>query len=255
MITHQSLSGRTAVISGGTAELARECAFALGRYGANVVAGVTEDRGSRFEREAGKNSTAGRVQFVCQRASDLGGESDFWSEAFSALGKVDILVLAAERIDSPAAPERREEIPVEFEARSHYSRGLLRRAEPELRRSHGSVILVVPESGPISLNGPNGSSLDEAVAVAASRGLASELAPEVRINTVVFGPLGLEPPSEESVLGEAKVIHRIPRGRLGRHEDVAEAVAFLASDGARFITGETLFVDGGHRLYWTMGAA
>lgn len=48
--------------------------------------------------------------------------------------------------------------------------------------------------------------------------------------------------------GEARYIAQVPLGRLGRPDDIAAAIAFLASDGAGFITGQTLFVDGGASL-------
>ncbi len=57
----------------------------------------------------------------------------------------------------------------------------------------------------------------------------------------------------DSPRGRAGIERTTPRGRWGEPEDVAAAVLFLASEGARFITGETLVVDGGEQLAWRVG--
>jgi NAD(P)-dependent dehydrogenase (short-subunit alcohol dehydrogenase family) len=74
----------------------------------------------------------------------------------------------------------------------------------------------------------------------------------IRVNTVVPGPVetpglkGLAPSGQEQALLDAQASH-VPMGRVGRPEEVAAAVLFLASDESSFMTGTELFVDGGER--------
>jgi 3-oxoacyl-[acyl-carrier protein] reductase len=81
--------------------------------------------------------------------------------------------------------------------------------------------------------------------VAFARSLAAELAPSIRVNVVSPGPI--ESPMVEPLMAHrgAQIVSQTPLGRLGRPEEVARAVAFLASDWASYITGEALQVNGG----------
>lgn len=85
------------------------------------------------------------------------------------------------------------------------------------------------------------------------RTLAAELVDRgIRVNTVIPGPVetpglkGLAPSGQEQALLDAEA-SRVPMGRVGRPEEIAAAVLFLASDGSSFMTGTEMFVDGGER--------
>ena len=88
--------------------------------------------------------------------------------------------------------------------------------------------------------------------IAMTRSWATELAPTgITVNAVAPGPVETElfrannPSGSE---GEKRYLDSIPMGRLGKPEEIAAAIAFLAADDAAFITGQTLFVDGGGSL-------
>jgi pteridine reductase len=83
---------------------------------------------------------------------------------------------------------------------------------------------------------------------AATRVLALELAPQVRVNAVA--PSGILWPSDDSVdaAGKRRHLQRVPLQRLGGEEAIAQAVLYLASSAAAFVTGTTLSVDGGEGL-------
>jgi pteridine reductase len=83
---------------------------------------------------------------------------------------------------------------------------------------------------------------------AATRVLALELAPQVRVNAVA--PSGILWPSDDSVdaAGKRRHLQRVPLRQLGGEESIAQAVLYLASPAAAFVTGTTLSVDGGEGL-------
>jgi 3-oxoacyl-[acyl-carrier protein] reductase len=115
-----------------------------------------------------------------------------------------------------------------------------------LRQHSGAVINI---SSIVGLSGYRGLSVYGATKAALdgfTRGLARELGPVgITVNSIAPGYLRTEMSHglDEDQLGQ--IVRRTPAGRLGKLADVASAAVFLASPGARFITGHTLVVDGG----------
>jgi len=81
--------------------------------------------------------------------------------------------------------------------------------------------------------------------IAATRSWAVELAPRVRVNSVAPGYFESDMVKDMTEQDRQRIARRTPLGRLARIEDVANAVQFLASEQASFITGQTIVVDGG----------
>ncbi|AEV74391.1 dehydrogenase of unknown specificity, short-chain alcohol dehydrogenase like protein [Mycolicibacterium rhodesiae NBB3] len=122
-----------------------------------------------------------------------------------------------------------------------------------LLNSGASIVL----TGSTSAYGGNPGMAVYAASKAAIRSLGRTLAAEladknIRVNTVVPGPVetpglkGLAPSGQEQALLNAEAA-RVPMGRVGRPEEIAAAVLFLASDESSFMTGSEVFVDGGER--------
>ena len=124
-------------------------------------------------------------------------------------------------------------------------------ATPLLRQAHGSIVTIASYQGLRSGRDSFPYSVSKGGVLALTRSLAVELAPEVRVNAIIPGQI-------ESVRTESyfqkfrepatafqRVLQTFPLRRLGRPEDVANAVRFLASSDAAWITGTFLTVDGG----------
>ncbi|WP_030775654.1 SDR family oxidoreductase [Streptomyces sp. NRRL S-920] len=90
--------------------------------------------------------------------------------------------------------------------------------------------------------------VSKAALIHLTKQLALELGPKVRVNAIAPGVVRTRLAEALWQENEARVAAATPLGRIGEPEDLAEAVAFLAGDGARWITGETLVVDGGQLL-------
>ncbi|MCZ7661729.1 MAG: SDR family oxidoreductase [Thermoleophilia bacterium] len=126
-------------------------------------------------------------------------------------------------------------------------------AIPWLRRTRGTIVNVTSESGFAGTAGEVPYSAAKAGLTAVTKALARELARDgIRVNAVSPGPIQtgmLEDLTggdlEASRVRVDKMVRAIPMRRLGRPEEIADAVAFLASDRSSFVTGQTIHVAGG----------
>lgn len=119
-------------------------------------------------------------------------------------------------------------------------------ALPELRRNPGASVVNTCSTGAVR---PFPQHAAYGAAKWGLRGLtqilAAELAPAVRVNAVLPGPVATPMLDPET---QSRLATRIPAGRLGQPADIADAVGFLVSEQASFITGAELVVDGGQSL-------
>lgn len=124
---------------------------------------------------------------------------------------------------------------------------LLRALTPGMvSRRKGAVVAVSSMWGRAGASCEAAYSASKAALIGLTRALAKELGPSgVRVNCVAPGVIDTRMMDEHSPETKAALAEETPLGRLGTPEDVARAVAFLLSDDAAFITGQTLGVDGG----------
>jgi NAD(P)-dependent dehydrogenase (short-subunit alcohol dehydrogenase family) len=243
--------GRGVVVSGGSRGIGRAIALGAARLGADVVIqyrvhevparGVVEEihrlgrRGWAVPGEAAHRSDA---QHLIRRAEE-------------SLGSIH-LVVANAGVDGSGPLDATTEVSWRrtMETDLYGPFALIQAAAPALRNTGGNAVVVASVSGLSASPDSVDYSSAKAGAIAMVRSMALALAPGTRVNAVA--PSWIEtdmtatwhatPASREAIR------RQIPLGRWGTPEDVAEAVLFLASDEARFITGETLVVDGGDSL-------
>lgn len=125
---------------------------------------------------------------------------------------------------------------------------LAQAAAPHLRRTHGAIVNVVDIHAERPLAGFPVYTAAKAALAAITRGLAIELAPEVRVNGVSPGAILWPESGDDFPAAErSRILAQTPLGRLGSPEDIAGAVKWLLFD-APFVTGQILAVDGGRSL-------
>ena len=236
-----SLDGKTVVIVGGTSGIGLASAAACSAAGARVViAGRSEQR-----LDAARRAVEGPIE---ARRLDMTDDASI-EALFGELGPLDHLVITA----SGAALGRFLEIDT-AEARRFFDSkfwgpyAVARRAAPQIRPA-GSITFFSGAAGSRASPGFSCGSAINAAVEALSRTLSVELAP-VRVNTV--SPGLVDTPIWHSIVSSserdalfADTAAKLPAGRIGRPEEIADAVLFLIRNA--YTTGTTLFVDGGYR--------
>jgi NAD(P)-dependent dehydrogenase (short-subunit alcohol dehydrogenase family) len=217
--------------------------------GAKVVIGdVLEKEGHQVEAEI--NESGGECLFVPLDVTDEADWESAVATAVSQFGKLDILVNNAGILRSERVEETTSEVwdlVMEVNAKGVFLG--TKTAIPELRKAGGGSIVNISSS--LALVGSSGSS-----AYAASKGAvriftksaAVQYAKDgIRVNSVHPGLV--ESPMTEEFLSNVAThqgrLNMYPLGRLGRPEDIAWGVLFLASDESSFVTGSELVIDGG----------
>ena len=164
-----------------------------------------------------------------------------------AAGRLDLLVNNAASFERGALAERgdadlRRVLEVNLVAPVALARGLA----PALRAARGSVVNLIDVAGYQPWRGYLDHCTAKAGLAMATRALALELAPEVRVNGVAPGTVAWPEEDERFAEGSparASILRAIPLGRIGEPADIARTAVFLAQ--SPFITGQTIVVDGG----------
>lgn len=130
---------------------------------------------------------------------------------------------------------------------------------PMAARKKGAIVNVGSIAGLVGLPRRNAYGAAKAGVISLTRALASEWAPSgIRVNAVAPGYIAtpmVQGLIERGTVVSARLCRRIPMGRLGTPQDVADPILFLASDAARYVTGATLSVDGGWAAFGDAGNA
>jgi 3-oxoacyl-[acyl-carrier protein] reductase len=238
------LQGKIALVTGATRGIGRAIALELARRGATVVGTATSEAGAKSVQEAlAPLGGRGVVLNVTDAAA-----CDALIDELSKQGGPNILVNNAGITRDGLAMRMKDDdwsavIDTNLSAVFRLSRGVMR---PMMKARWGRIINVTSVVGASGNAGQANYAAAKAGVAGMARALARELGSRaVTVNCVAPGFIDTD---MTRVLGEdqtAALIQQIPLGHLGQPEDIAHAVAFLASPQAGYITGTTLHVNGG----------
>ena len=241
------LAGAAVIVTGGGHGIGRACAARLAEEGAHIAV-ADLDQSAAQQVATGLTPRDRHHMAVWLDVTDLSSVERAFAEAVSGLGGIDILInVAGGDTYHGTFEETTDEVWV-----SMIELNLLgvvrccRAAIPHLRRSARSPAIVnVSSVNALAALGSEPYSSAKAGIGALTINLAASLAADgIRVNTVA--PATIRTRNWEGQEGGAdRLRHLYPLGRVGEPEDVAGAVAFLASSDASWITGHTLPIDGG----------
>jgi meso-butanediol dehydrogenase / (S,S)-butanediol dehydrogenase / diacetyl reductase len=240
-------AGAAVVVTGGAHGIGRACASRLAEEGAQVaVADLDQDAAQQVAK--GLTHEARRHLAVWLDVTDVSSVEQAFADATFGLGGIDIVVnVAGGDTDHGRFEETKDEVWVRMlELNLLGVVRCCRAAIAHLRRSTKSPAIVnVSSINALTALGSEPYSSAKAGIGALTINLAASLAPDgIRVNTVA--PATIRTRNWDRQEGGAdRLRHLYPLGRVGEPEDVAAAVAFLASSDAAWITGHTLPVDGG----------
>lgn len=241
-----NLNGKTALVTGASRGIGRAIALRLAEDGANVAVIYA---GSADKAEAVVNEiTALGVNAKAYRCNvaDSAAVNETVKAVTNDLGKIDILVNnAGITRDGLMLRMKDEDFDAVLDTNLKGAFNMIRACYSGfIRKKSGRIINISSVSGIMGNAGQANYSASKAGAIGLTKSVARELASRgITCNAVAPGFIQTD--MTENLGDNNPLLNSIPLGRMGKPEDIAAAVAFLASDSAAYITGEVLKVDGG----------
>jgi 3-oxoacyl-[acyl-carrier protein] reductase len=237
------LAGRVALVTGGTRGIGLATVRALAEAGATVV--LTGRDEARAKEAA---SAAGAAAGLALDVTDAKAVSSLVRGVAKEHGKLDIVVANAGIMEDALLGMIREEL-VDTTLSTNVA-GTLHTvqaaARAMMRKKTGSIVVLASIVGVYGSAGQTVYAASKAAVANIARSAAKELGRSgIRVNAVAPGVIETDLTAGLSEDAKAENAGKTPLGRLGRAEDVANAIRFLVSDEASFITGQVLGVDGG----------
>jgi len=242
------LEGKIALVTGASRGIGRQIALTLGAKGAAVIVNYN---GSAAKAEDVVNeikAAGGKAEAVQCNVAEFESCGSMLAEVVEKYGRLDILVnnagitrdnllMKMSEVDFDAVINTN--LKGVFNCIKHISRQML-------KQRAGRIINISSVSGVLGNAGQANYCAAKAGVIGLTKSAARELASRgITVNAVAPGFIVTDMTDVLSDSVKASIIEQIPMKKLGETADIAEAVAFLASDEAKYITGQVLSIDGG----------
>lgn len=245
------LQGKIAVVTGASKGIGRSIALELARQGADVVLAARNK--SQLDEVALEIEKIGRrVKAVSVDVTSKEQIDGLMQNVVPQFGGVDIFVNnAGVTVMKRFVDTLPEDVDRIFDTNLRGAIFFLQNAARQMisQKRGGSIIIVTSINALAPLPSQAFYSSTKAALEALMRCLAADLARDgIRVNSVAPGAIATDMNSHfnDEVIG--RLLPKIPLGRVGKPDDIAEVAAFLASEAARYITGSTIVADGGYLL-------
>ncbi len=242
------LKGKVAIVTGGSRGIGRAVCVKLAALGADIAFSYAGNEAAAQETKAALEGLG--VKVLAMRADVSSGEAVdvFFAKVLEDFGKIDILVNNA-GVTKDGLAMRMKEADFDRVVDTNLKGAFLcckAAARPMMKQRSGRMINL---ASVVALRGNAGQAnycASKAGVIGLTKSLAKELGGRgITVNAIAPGLIETDMTAVLPAENKAAMLATIPLARAGRPEDVAEAAAFLAGDGAAYITGQVLRVDGG----------
>ncbi|WP_307845911.1 SDR family oxidoreductase [Saccharomonospora sp. NB11] len=243
---------RVALVTGASRGLGAAISTALAADGLAVAVNFARDKTAADRVRADITAAGGRAELFQADVTDEAEVDALYDAVVAEFGRIDVLVLNATGPQPELALEdlqwRDMLDQLEFFVKSPLL--LAKKVVPDMRRrGWGRIVHVGSEVVELGVPFSSAYVAAKGAQLGLTRSWARELAPHgITVNLVAPGWIPTERHVDSTDEEKAAYARGVPLGRLGRPEDVAEAVAYLASERARFVTGQRIAVNGGNTL-------
>ena len=242
------LTGKVALVTGGSRGIGRATAIALAKQGAHVVVNYVkgEEEARRVVSEI--EAAGGKAEALGFDVANMQATEDAITALAKRLGRLDIVVAnAGIAIDGLVVRVKEEEIDRTLAVNVKGAIGCAKGALKTMMRARaGRIVFLSSIVGEMGNGGQAVYSASKAALIGLTKTLAREYASRnITVNVVTPGFIETDMTSAMNEDARKGMLSAIPLGRTGKPEDIAAAIVFLCSDEASYITGETLRVNGG----------
>ena len=243
-----SLEGKTALVTGASGGIGSAIAKALAAQGARLaLSGSNGDKLRAFREQLQDEVGGDHVEITCDLSNATSVE-ELVPATIDTLGKIDILVNNAGITRDNLAMRMKDDewdqvIRINLEAAFRLMRAA---ARPMMKARHGRIVSITSVVGATGNPGQMNYTAAKAGLTGMSKSLAQELASRgITVNCVAPGFIRTAMTDALDDKQKEAINARIPAGRMGEGDEIGAAVAYLASDEAAYVTGQTLHVNGG----------
>ena len=243
-----SLAGKVAVVTGGSRGIGRAISLQLAKMGAKIVINYVSRPEAAEETKARIEAMGGECVLVKFDVAKTAEVLDAFKQITTEYGRVDILVCNAGITRDGLLATMKEAdwdqvMAVNLKGAFNCIKAGCR---PMMKQRWGRIIIITSVVGFAGNAGQANYSASKAGLVGLTRSSARELASRgITVNCVAPGYINTDMTNDLPEAVREKILSEIPLGLLGEPGDIAGAVTYLASDDARYVTGQTIHVNGG----------
>jgi len=242
------LENKVAIVTGGTKGIGRAICFLLAEEGAKVISNFSKDVNAAEALMSEAKSKQLSLSLFKADVTQFDQAKEMVEETFAQYGKIDILVnnvgLARDNFLMLMSDEDWDSLlRTNLTSLFNCCRTVIRKMIPQRK---GKIINISSISGILGTSGQANYAATKGGGISFTKSLARELGPfNIHVNAVAPGLIESEIVSKMPKEKVEAIVKSSSLGRIGKPEEVAQAVLFLASDRSDYITGQTIVVDGG----------